>query len=237
LSGHQRALSEIAAVAQKELADITRDGTDALKDLDDEIRLLESEISTLRSTSELYKRRDQLLDDLKVYRRRRLVAQQKLDDHKQGEKSRRLDFATIYHSVITWLYVNQRRGVMDLNTLVPDIHMSRYEAGHDSGAAALPIATVAFDLALLEYGLTFGQSEHPRLLVHDSPALFEIDPNVYARVFDWIIERESTLSDEDTFQYIITTIHLPERLRNVPDVIRKHLRGDTPDGKLLGLDY
>lgn len=189
----QATLNENLRGAQSVVTELSRPDTDVLRAIDDRIREVEAEISSFRSTRELYNRRDELIKDLRGYRSRRQLASKRLEELKHSEKSRRMDFAFLYHSVVSKLYVEQRRGLMDLNTLQPDIHMGRHDAGQDTGAAALPIATVAFDLALLEYGLRFNESEHPRLLIHDSPALFEIDPNVYSRVFDWRFRRKKNL--------------------------------------------
>jgi|GEM_PF-4815595 len=224
---------EIEAI-QKHLGDLTVPNTQELIKLNDIIHQTEQEIDGLIRTQNLYRRKDVLLEQLKGYRAELREAQKKVNDIDVEEKDRRLKFAGIYDDVISFLYQGKRIGVVDPASLRPQIqHVG--EKTVDDGAAALAVATIAYDLALLEFGIEIEDSEHPRVLIHDSPAQYEIDHNTYGRVFDWAIVHEN---EGEEFQYIITTLYIPEKIRtSYTEYIRKHFCGGDDSGKLFGFTF
>lgn len=227
--GHETRIHHL----QADMAELTKEPTAELVKVNGMLRTIELEVQALQTAGDLYKQRDQMLSQLKAYQSQKREAQRRLKQFEDQEKTRRLDLAHFFDETVSYLYYRHRRGALKGSSLRPEIRLVS-EEGVDTGAATQPVATVAFDFALLRYGLSFSESEHPRLLIHDSPAQFEIDHHVYGRIFEWAAHMES---EGHPFQYIITTLHVPDWLEAGSPIIRKRLHGGDPTGKLFGFDY
>ncbi len=212
-----------------------------LLQMNNSINELENRIDQLVKTESLYKRKDELLKQLRAYRKQKREANAKVKEINESEKEMKITLSSYFHEIVSFLYNNQRKGKLDPETLKPQILHINGDM-KDDGAAAITVATIAFDLALLKYGLEFCTSEHLLLLIHDSPAQYEIDlSNIYAKVFDWVVKlekQEMRKYGEIRFQYIITSLYIPENIKeNSYGYIRKKLYGGTDDGKLFGITY
>ena len=104
-----------------------------------------------------------------------------------------------------------------------------------SGAALSVMTSVlAFDLASVSASLR-GVGQHPRFVVHDSPREGDMEPPLFARLFEVAHELEEEFTDPDSvsFQYIVTTTTSPpEHLSQDPYVILT-LDGRKEKGLLL----
>ncbi|MFR9707923.1 DUF2326 domain-containing protein [Paenibacillus sp. MB22_1] len=141
------------------------------------------------------------------------------------------------------LYFENRIGSFQLSERAKNFEVEiRYlnlGEGKDTGAAAITLAVIAYDLALLKLALKV-DTPHPRLLVHDSPNINDIDPAVYNRIFTYVKDTlEKSFTDEGLepeFQYIITTILMPEELATDP-YIRLELNNNGDEGKLFEFTF
>ncbi|KAF6628807.1 hypothetical protein H6F38_20055 [Paenibacillus sp. EKM208P] len=226
---------------QNKITEIEKQQHNDLKELNSSIFELENQIDVLVKSELLYKRKDELLKQLRAYRKQKREADAKMKAINEKEKEMKATLSSYFHEIISFLYNKQRKGKLDPETLKPEILHIKGEM-KDDGAAAITVATIAFDLALLKYSLNFVSSEHLLLLIHDSPAQYEIDlTNIYAKVFDWLIDLENQEIQEHgkiRFQYIITSLYIPENVKdNKHGYIRKKLFGGSDDGKLFGITY
>src|SRR5690606_34054092 len=96
--------------------------------------------------------------------------------------------------------------------------------GIDDGAASFPLRVNAFDLALLKLAIS-EDTNHLKFLIHDSPNVHDIDPKVYRRIFSFILQLEKDNLETNgrvDFQYFITTIDIPDKLKD-SDYVRLKL--------------
>ncbi|AQS43104.1 hypothetical protein LSG23_03460 [Bacillus velezensis] len=157
------------------------------------------------------------------------------------EKNRKKLIVT-YDKVVRYLYNDSRKGILRFSpkagNIEVDLAYMNEEESIDNGAAAQIVKVIAFDLALLELSLS-NQTYHPKFLVHDSPNVNDIDIDVYHRIFSYIINLEKKQLKENNkvdFQYIITTITMPEN-----EVKKEHVRLELDSkgegGKLFGFTF
>jgi len=150
----------------------------------------------------------------------------------------------IYDEVVMYLYNNTRTGVLDISEsagkFTADIRFLIDTFESDDGAAAKTLRVVAFDLALLKLALNT-DTNHPKFLIHDSPNAREIDPIVYGRIFSFVKDEleEKRLQDigEIDFQYIITTISVPEFFEHDNLYTKLVLSNDGDGGKLFEFTF
>ena len=93
-------------------------------------------------------------------------------------------------------------------------------------------ATMSLDLACLRASLT-NMGHHPRFLIHDSPRGGDLEPHLYANLFEFAVNLEAIVNGEPPFQYIITTTTPPPRVASNKTYIRETLHSLTDDGLLL----
>lgn len=226
---------------QNKINEIEKMHHNDLYEMNNSIFELENRIDVLVKTELLYKRKEELLKQLKGYRKQKREANAKVKSINESEKEMKTNLSSYFNEIISFLYNKQRKGKLNPDTLKPEIFHIKGEM-KDDGAAAVTVATLAFDLAILKFSLENSDSEHPLLLVHDSPAQFEMDlDNIYAKVFDWIIDLEKQEMEKYgsiRFQYIITSVYIPKNVKeNKHGYIRKRLFGGSNDGKLFGITY
>lgn len=186
---------------------------------------------------EEYKRKHGVAKDhLRSMKAEKIQIQQKMKDSLEGLK-------TYYHEAVSYLYFANRVGSFNLSERAGNFQAEiRYllsSEGKDTGAAAITLAVIAFDLALLKLAIK-QNTPHPRLLVHDSPNIRDVDPIVYNRIFTYvtdILEKPFYENESDPeFQYIITTILMPEELEKDP-YIRLELSNNGDEGKLFEFTF
>lgn len=173
------------------------------------------------------------LTDAKGHRNR---IQQKMDESLENLK-------IYFNEAVSYLYFNERIGRLGLSDVAKNFQAEiRYltsSEGKDSGAAAITLAVIAFDLALLKLAME-QESPHPKLLIHDSPNINDIDPLVYNRIFTYTTEILETpyleRGEKPPFQYIITTILTPKELDKEP-YIRLELHNNGDEGKLFEFTF
>lgn len=161
----------------------------------------------------------------------------------QKEVDKRLTyFKELVNEVVGFLYSNSRIGMLKRSerkgNFSLDIKHKELTEGIDDGAASFTIRVIAFDLALLKLA-ALQDTNHPKFLIHDSPNVRDIDPKVYRRIFSFIIQLENDLMEKnDTldFQYIITTIDIPDELEE-SKFVRLTLDNTGEKGKLFGFTY
>lgn len=175
-------------------------------------------------------------DQLTIAKANRNRIQQQMEDNIENLKQ-------YYHEVVSYLYFENRIGSFQLSERAKNFEATiRYlnlSEGKDTGAAAITLAVIAFDLALLKLAINTN-TPHPRLLVHDSPNINDIDPAVYNRIFTYVRDKleipfiEKGIEPE--FQYIITTILMPDELA-VDPYIRLELNNNGDEGKLFEFTF
>ncbi|PAD93585.1 DUF2326 domain-containing protein [Shouchella clausii] len=147
-----------------------------------------------------------------------------------------------YDKVVRYLYNNSRQGILKFSPKAGNIEVEiayiNEEQSIDKGAAAQIVKVIAYDLTLLELSL-MNKTYHPKFLIHDSPNINDIDMDVYHRIFSYIIDLEKKQLKENNsvdFQYIITTITIPEEEIEKEHIILE-LDGNGEGGKLLGFTF
>lgn len=102
------------------------------------------------------------------------------------------------------------------------------------GEAIGSLKIAVFDLAVLSMAVE-GAARHPGLLMHDSPREADLDPTIYAGLFEMAKKMEG-FGPAPLFQYIITTTtEPPQEFRSEP-WLRLQLKGAPPEERLLGID-
>lgn len=210
---------------------------------EDELRVLlkkqmglKQDLEYFKDHEEYKKRYDIAKNNLLSVKADRNRIQQKMEDSLESLK-------VFFHGAVSYLYFANRIGVLNLSKRARNFQAEiRYlltSEGRDTGAAAITLTVIAFDLALLKLALE-QDTPHPKLLVHDSPNIRDIEPLVYDRIFTYITEQlEKPFIDEGKepdFQYIITTIAMPEQLAIDP-YIRLELNNNGDDGKLFEFTF
>ncbi|WP_045521372.1 DUF2326 domain-containing protein [Neobacillus niacini] len=179
--------------------------------------------------------------DLNIQVKKKKEINQKIDTANLEIEENKDKLIQVYDKVVRYLYNNTRQGILKFspkaNNIEVEIAYIDSEDNVDSGAAAQNVKVIAFDLALLELSIN-NSTYHPKLLIHDSPNVNDIDIDVYHNIFSYIIgleEAELEKKGKVDFQYIITTISKPE------EVLNEHiiLQLDTGDegGKLFGFTF
>lgn len=189
-----------------------------------------------RSDVEMYK------ENWIYYKDKKKEINSKLDlANIEVEKNRKRLIAT-YDKVVRYLYNESRKGILEFSpragNIEVDIAYINEEESIDKGAAAQIVKVIAFDLTLLELSLT-SQTYHPKILIHDSPNVNDIDIDVYHRIFNYIIDLEKKQLETHNkidFQYIITTITMPEDEVTKDHVILE-LDSKGEGGKLFGFTF
>lgn len=206
------------------------------KELNEKLIGLRQDLEYFRDHEE-YKRKHGLAkDQLAIAKSNRNRVQQQMEDNIDNLKK-------YFHEVVSYLYFENRIGSFQLSERAKNFEVEiRYlnlGEGKDTGAAAITLAVIAYDLALLKLALKV-DTPHPRLLVHDSPNINDIDPSVYNRIFTYVKDTlEKSFTDqglEPEFQYIITTILMPEELATDP-YIRLELNNNGDEGKLFEFTF
>ncbi|PES95231.1 hypothetical protein CN510_15815 [Priestia megaterium] len=158
---------------------------------------------------ELKKKMDAMLEQLKIY----------------------------FNEVVQYLYNKTKKGVISLSTKAKNVQatvLHNNEAQEeDLGDATQIVKVVAFDLALLKLSLT-QDLMHPKFLVHDSPNVRDVDPEVYKRIMSYVLTLEEISTD---FQYIITTLSIPDDMDENSIFIRCLLNNSGDGGKLFGFSF
>jgi len=196
---------------------------------------LNHDLDFFKDYEEYQRKHAQAKDQLTSVKADRNRIQQKMQDSLEGLKK-------YFHDAVSYLYFGNRIGALNLSqragNFQAEIRYLLLSEGRDTGAAAMTLAVIAFDLALLKLAIE-QDTPHPRLLVHDSPNVRDIEPLVYNRIFSYVIEELETpftkSSKEPDFQYIITTILTPEELKE--SYIRLELSNNGDNGKLFEFTF
>ncbi|MFB5759152.1 hypothetical protein [Paenibacillus medicaginis] len=214
-----------------------------MKNEEQELQVLSEKFTGLKQDLDYFRDRDEYQrkhgrakDNLTIAKTERDRIQKLMDEGLESLK-------TFFHEAVSFLYFNKRIGSLSLSerakNFIAEIKYLTISEGKDTGAAAITLAVIAFDLALLKLGIN-QNTPHPRLLVHDSPNINDIEPLVYNRIFSYVIDMlEKPFIDkgkDPDFQYIITTILMPEELNQHP-YIRLELSNNGDDGKLFEFTF
>lgn len=153
------------------------------------------------------------------------------------------NFAILYDEVVKYLYRGLRKGELKVSPRAGNFSANiKYDGEYDSidtGAAALTLKVIAFDLALLKLSV-YKEIPYPNFLVHDSPNVREIAPETYNRIFTFITNIEKDLVKSGcpiNFQYIITTIQIPDEFKPDSEYIRLTMDNRGDGGKLFGFTF
>lgn len=263
MMNESRELAEATAVHRAEIEKLYR----RRRDLDEEIAKIDGKLNLdltavidlingkEEEMTELRAKHTQLLNLVNVNRDVELYYEEWQDEkEKLGEINKSLiklsketeeritAFKFTVNEAVEFLYDGSRTGILNRSSragnLSLDIRYKNPNDGIDDGAAATTIRVIAFDLALLKFSV-LQDTNHPQFLVQDSPNVRDIDPNIYRRIFTYILSLENDLlangADVD-FQYIITTIDIPDELKNT-DFIRLTLDNSGERGKLFGFTF
>lgn len=102
------------------------------------------------------------------------------------------------------------------------------------GEAIGSLKIAVFDLTVLSMSIE-GATRHPGLLIHDSPREADLDPTIYAGLFD-VAKKMDEFGPAPLFQYIITTTtEPPGEFRSAP-WLRLQLKGAPAEERLLGVN-
>jgi uncharacterized protein YydD (DUF2326 family) len=211
----------------------------------------EKKLSESQENLNLWSRLFTYLQDQARYKKIHTDEKTKLDEIEkelkkinESIKERQDNLKIIYDEVVMYLYNNTRSGVLDISEkagkFTADMRFIIDTMESDDGAAAKTLRVIAFDLALLKLALN-SDTNHPKLLIHDSPNAREIDPIVYGRIFSFVKDELEEQRFEDIgeidFQYIITTISVPKFLEDDTMYTRLTLSNDGDGGKLFEFTF
>jgi hypothetical protein len=204
---------------------------------------------------ELYSRRSDLLDHIKLAERareawtqsgklkRRIVELEAAIDtsRKTQEKFRERDKKAVRE--LSLFYSEIVRAVLGISVsgaiqLSGRDFVCRIERNGDVSSGAVDtIKILAFDLAALAASVS-GHGNHPRFLLHDSPREADMAPLTYKRLFLWARQLEEAFDGRPyNFQYIITTTEAPPaELQTEPWLLDPVLDASRPERRLLGVD-
>ncbi|GGA49817.1 DUF2326 domain-containing protein [Paenibacillus physcomitrellae] len=206
------------------------------KELTEKLTGLKQDLEYFRDHDDYRRKHGLAKDNLTIAKANRNRIQQQMEDNIESLKN-------YFQEVVSYLYFGNRIGSFQLSKIAKNFEATiRYlnlSEGRDTGAAAITLAVIAFDLALLKLAIN-SNTPHPRLLVHDSPNINDIDPSVYNRIFTYVrdeLEKPFVENDiEPDFQYIITTILMPDELADDP-YVRLELNNNGDKGKLFEFTF
>ncbi|WP_218937368.1 DUF2326 domain-containing protein [Bacillus thuringiensis] len=185
------------------------------------------------------------LDDINLYEKKwkedkKHVTdlKKKLSDYQMGMDQRMEQLKTCFNEVVKYLYNDTKKGLLTLsskakNMEVKILNNSEFEE-EDLGDATQITKVVAFDLALLKLAL-IDNTIHPKFLIHDSPNVRDVDPEVYKKIMTYVLELEEEYKGE--FQYIITTLVIPDNVKQDSIFVRCLLDNSGDGGKLFGFTF
>jgi len=104
-----------------------------------------------------------------------------------------------------------------------------------STAAVESFKIVAFDLAAMILSVN-GKAQLPSFLIHDSPREADLDADIYANLFDFVLTLEGKATPPP-FQYIITTTTAPSEAAIDHDALREQLSSTPPERRLFAMDF
>ncbi|MBT2764811.1 DUF2326 domain-containing protein [Paenibacillus sp. ISL-20] len=263
LKNESRELVEATTVHQKEIDLLTEKKTgilDRIKLIDADLNLdvrgilelikyQENELNQYRLDYAHLVNLQNVSEDVKTYYKEWQDEKEKFEgtskllrELNQKVEDRITSFKFLVNEVVEFLYNGSRTGILNQSVRAGnfsvDIRHKEHNQGVDDGAAAFTIRVIAFDLALLKLAI-LSDTNHPKFLVHDSPNVRDIDPIVYKRIFGYILNLENDLVAEGAeldFQYIITTIDIPDELID-SEYVRLTLDNTGERGKLFGFSY
>ncbi len=167
------------------------------------------------------------------------ILRKELKSYQEGMQVRLQSLSTYYDEIVQFLYNETKKGILDLSPRAKNIQVKIINndgvGEEDTGDATKIMKVVAFDLALLKLAES-SEVMHPKFLIHDSPNVRDVDPEVYKRIMSYILELEREIVDID-FQYIITTLLLPEDIKENSEYIKLKLNNNGEEGKLFGFSF
>ncbi|AXE63917.1 chromosome segregation protein SMC [Hyphomonas sp. CACIAM 19H1] len=104
-----------------------------------------------------------------------------------------------------------------------------------STAAVESFKIVAFDLAAMLLSVN-GKASMPSFLIHDSPREADLDADIYANLFDFVLWLEGKVSPPP-FQYIITTTTAPSQKARDHEAMRLRLSSTPSEARLFAMDF
>ncbi|MCT6916483.1 MAG: hypothetical protein M3000_15390 [Bacillus wiedmannii] len=213
-----------------------------------ELNIKEQRLDTLKKEQAEILNLENIQQDLAEYKdnldyqtKRKKEINQQIDTANLEIEENKQNLIQVYNKVVRYLYSDTRQGILRFspkaNNIEVEIAYSDSEDNIDSGAAAQIVKVIAFDLALLELSLN-NSTYHPKLLIHDSPNVNDIDIDVYNNIFTYILDLEQAELEkkgEIDFQYIITTISKPDEV--LEEHIKLKLYSGDEGGKLFGFTF
>lgn len=204
---------------------------------------------------ELYSRRSELLDHIKLAGRaheawtqsskltRRIeeleaaidASRKAQERYRERDKKAVGDLSLFYREIVRAVLGSSVSGAIQLSGR--DFACRIERNGDVSSGAIDTIKILAFDLAALAASVS-GHGNHPRFLLHDSPREADMAPLTYKRLFLWARQLEEAFDGRPyNFQYIITTTEAPPTvLQTEPWLLDPVLDASRPEKRLLGVD-
>ncbi|QSF36396.1 DUF2326 domain-containing protein (plasmid) [Priestia megaterium] len=217
-----------------------------LDELISKITILEKTKESLYGNKIEIENRLNTLEDINKYEENWKEEKEKVRELKKDlndclkEMDERLYLLSLYYNeIVEYLYNKTKKGRLTLSPQAKNIQVAIINndgvGEEDRGDATNIMKVVAFDLALLKFS-ELSDVMHPKFLIHDSPNARDTDPEVYKRIMQYVLKLEEELDDVD-FQYIITTILLPDQIKDDSKYIRCLLDNSGDGGKLFGFTY
>lgn len=218
-------------------------------------QLTQERTNLAKKRHELYSRRSELLDHIKLAERaheawtqaskltRRIeeleaaidTSRKTQERYRERDKKAVRDLSLFYREIVRAVLGTSVSGSIQFSGR--DFACRIERNGDVSSGAIDTIKILAFDLAALAASVS-GHGSHPRFLLHDSPREADMAPLTYKRLFLWARQLEESFDDQPyNFQYIITTTEPPPaELQTEPWLLSPILDASQPDKRLLGVD-
>ncbi|MBD8074069.1 hypothetical protein COL48_12300 [Bacillus toyonensis] len=231
----QKLVNEINGRMAKEIDTVIENITNLegkKEELQKELMSINIQMNSLNDVNRYQKEWSDEKDTLEILRK-------DLKSYQEGTQVRLQSLSTYYDEIVRFLYNDTKKGILDLSPRAKNIQVKIINndgvGEEDTGDATKIMKVVAFDLALLKLAES-SEVMHPKFLIHDSPNVRDVDPEVYKRIMSYILELEREIVDID-FQYIITTLLLPEDIKENSEYIKLKLNNNGEEGKLFGFSF
>ena len=154
--------------------------------------------------------------------------------HRDQRRSEYAHVSAAFETIIQALLGADVQAVVETAGRSLDLHVVR--DGRRDSAAITTVKLLAFDLAALVTSVA-GQGEFPRFLVHDGPREADLAPDIYERLFLYIMELEKSFEGEPPFQYVVTTTTEPPAAVVCQPWVRLRLAGTQAENRLYAMDF
>lgn len=152
----------------------------------------------------------------------------------QEEKLKSL--SAVYTEVVTGLLAGDTQAKLLLGGWGVRPQLATALTAHGLGMATLA-TVIGFDLAAIKAAIS-RRTSLPAFLIHDSPKASDMEPALYDRIYDVVLNLEESNGNQlPLFQYIVTSTTVPPAPASESPYVCLTLDARIPEGRLLGVEF